>query len=60
MVSGYMDQVRNLHILIDGLASQFPAAAPDLQIAKTSLANSMAKVASSLAQPEMAPTTPTF
>lgn len=55
-----MDQIRNLHIIIDGLAQQFPAASQDLQIAKTSLANSMSKVASSMAQPEQSPTTPTF
>lgn len=60
IVSGYMDQIRNLHITIDALANQFPSAGPDLQIAKTSLANSMSKVASAMAQPEQSPSTPTF
>lgn len=60
IVSGYMDQIRSLHVTIDALAQQFPAAAQDLQIAKTSLVNSMAKVVSSVNQPEQSPTTPTF
>lgn len=59
-ISSYMDQVRSLHITIDALAQQFPAAAPDLKDAKTALANSMSKVATAMAQPEQSPSTPTF
>lgn len=55
-----MDQIRNLHITIDGLAQQYPAAAPDLQAAKQALAGSMSKVASTMNQPEQSPTAPTF
>ncbi len=60
VIAGYMDQVRSLHITMDGLATQFPAAGADIQTAKSALANSMAKVASSLAQPEQSPGPPTF
>lgn len=60
IISAYMDQIRSLHVTIDGLAQQFPAAASDLNSAKTALANSMSKVASSQSQPEASPTTPTF
>lgn len=59
-IAAYMDQIRNLHITIDGLAQQYPAAAPDLQAAKQALAGSMSKVASTMNQPEQSPGTPTF
>lgn len=59
-VTGYMDQIRNLHIQIDALANQFPAASEDLDTAKKALASSMAKVAAMISQPEQSPQPQTF
>jgi len=59
-VSGYMEQVRNISIMIDTLAGQFPDASEDLNNAKTALVNSMSKVASSMSQPSGPGQPPTF
>jgi hypothetical protein len=58
-ISAYMDQVRNLHLEIDALASQHPEAADELGQAKQALTNSMAKVASAQAQAQ-SPQPPTM
>jgi hypothetical protein len=59
-VAGYMEQVRNISIMIDTLAGQFPDASEDLNNAKTALVNSMSKVATSMSQPSGAGQPPTF
>lgn len=56
----YMEQIRNLHIAIDALATQHPEAANDLNDAKNALTASMSKVAVSSASPESAPQPQTF
>lgn len=58
--AGYMDQIRNIHLQIDALANQYPAASDELGQAKVALANSMAKVAAAMAQPEQSPGPQTF
>jgi hypothetical protein len=55
-----MEQVRNLHMAIDALATQHPEAANDLNDAKNALTASMSKVAVSSASPESAPQPQTF
>jgi hypothetical protein len=55
-----MEQVRNISIMIDTLAGQFPDASEDLNNAKTALVNSMSKVATSMSQPSGAGQPPTF
>ena len=59
-VEAYMEQVRNLHMAIDALATQHPEAANDLNDAKNALTASMSKVAVSSASPESAPQPQTF
>lgn len=59
-ISAYMDQVRNLHIQIDALATDHPEASDDLGQAKQALTNSMAKVAAAQAQTQGTPQPPTF
>lgn len=59
-VAGYFEQVRNLSIQIDALASQFPDASQDLDTAKTALLNSMSKVATAMSQPSGGNQPPTF
>ena len=56
----YMEQVRNLHMAIDALATDHPEASSDLNDAKNALTNSMSKVASSMTSPEAGPAPPTF
>ena len=59
-VAAYMDQIRNVSIQIDALATDHPEASDDLNQAKQALANSMSKVASALTQPQNSPQPPTF
>ena len=59
-INAYMDQIRQLNIAIDALATQHPEAGEDLGQAKLALNNSMGKVASSLSAPEGAPQPQTF
>jgi len=56
----YMEQVRNLHMAIDALATQHPEAANDLNDAKNALTNSMAKVATAMTSPQGGPQPMTF
>lgn len=56
----YMEQIRNLTILIEALAQQHPEAANDMNDAKNALINSMAKVASAMTSPEGQPQPQTF
>ncbi len=59
-VAGYMDQVRNLHMQIDALATDHPEASEDLGKAKQALTDSMSKVAAALTQPSQSPQPQTF
>src|SRR5579863_558062 len=56
----YMEQVRNIHMAIDALATDHPEAGSDLQDAKNALTNSMSKVASAMTAPEGGPQPATF
>ncbi len=56
----YMEQVRNIHMEIDALATDHPEAASDLQDAKNALTSSMSKVASAMSGPEGQPQPMTF
>ena len=59
-VQAYMTQIRQLHIAVDALAQDHPEASEELNDAKNSLTNSMAKVASAMTAPDGQPTTMTF
>lgn len=59
-IQAYMEQVRNLHMAIDALATDHPEAANDLNDAKNALTNSMSKVASAMSAPESGPQPMTF
>jgi hypothetical protein len=49
----YMNQVRELHLTLDALATDHPEAADDLNQAKNALTNSMSKVAAASASPDV-------
>lgn len=59
-VQAYMDQVRQLHLGIDALATDHPEAAEELNNAKNALTNSMSKVASAVTAPDGNPGPMTF
>jgi len=57
-ISNYMNQVRELHMTLDALATSHPEASEDLNTAKVALTNSMSKVASASASPNAIPQPP--
>jgi hypothetical protein len=59
-VQAYMDQIRQVHSMIDALATDHPEASEDLNNAKTSLTNSMTKVAGAMTAPDNAAQPMTF
>mgnify|MGYP001566350650 CR=1 FL=1 len=59
-VQAFMEQIRDLHMTIDGLTTQHPEAADEFNEAKNALTNSMSKVVSAMSSPEGGPQPMTF
>lgn len=57
-IADYMSQIREISMLLDALAQDHPEASDELNQAKNALVNSMSKVASASASPDIGPQPP--
>ena len=53
-----MNQIRQIAMTADALASQFPVAAPDLQVASKALQQAMVKIVTDVNRTQTTPPTP--